>query len=198
MIKALIQVVRNNPALSLAFAALFTIVAAVKMIDSGRCLKTKEAPNGIISLELAWDKQHANRIVEEWKRAYCRGAVISFKAQANVDPSTMVIERAKENILLDYLFLVAYPLFFVVSILLLDPRNAYSTEVNNASQLMLAFAISAGFLDAVENLFMYQFLIGNTKLHFLFTLPATIKFLFVLVVILFIIVSFIKSIVRRA
>lgn len=197
MIKAFIQVVRNKPALSLAFAALFTIVAAVKMIDSGRCLKTKEAPNGIISLELAWDKQQANRIVEEWERAYCNGAVISFKAQPNADPSTLVIEKAKANILLDYLFLIAYPLFFTVSILLLDPRNAYSTEVNDISQIMLAFALGAGFLDAVENLFMYQFLIGNTELHFLFTLPATIKFLFVLVVICFIVVSFVKSIVRR-
>ncbi len=195
--KLFVQLVRNHPALSLAFAALFMIVAAVKMIDSGRCLKTNQAPNGIISLELAWNKDKADQIVQEWKRGYCNGAVISFKAQDNVDPSAMILEKAKENILLDYIFLIAYPLFFVVSILLLDPRNAYSTEVNEISQVMLAFSVGAGFLDAIENLFMYLFLTGNTDLHYLFTLPATIKFLFVLVVILFIIVSFVRSVATR-
>jgi hypothetical protein len=197
MFQRFVHIVRSRPALSLAFAALFMIVSAAKMIDSGRCLKTKEAPNGIISLELAWDKTHASRIVDEWKKGYCSGDVISFKAQDNADPSTSIINKAKENILLDFLFLIAYPLFFVVSILLLDPRNAYSSEVNEISQIMLALAIGAGFLDALENIFMYQFLLDNTGLHFLFTLPATIKFLFVLVVIIFIIVYFIKSIASR-
>jgi hypothetical protein len=197
MFRKFVHIVRNKPALSLAFAALFMIVSAAKMIDSGRCLKTRESPNGIISLELAWDKAHATRIVDEWKKGYCSGDVISFKTQDNADPSSLIINKAKENIFLDFLFLVAYPLFFVVSILLLDPRNAYSTEVDAISQIMLALAIGAGLLDAVENIFMYQFLLDNTNLHFLFTLPATIKFLFVLVVILFIIVYFIKSIVTR-
>lgn len=195
--KRFVNVVRNNPALSLAFSALFMIVVAVRMIDSGRCLKTKEAPNGIISLELAWDKAKANQIVDEWNAAYCNGAVISFKAQAEVNDDSLIINKAKTNILIDYLFLISYPLFFVVSILLLDPRNAYSTEVNPISQVMITFAIGSGFLDALENLFMYQFLVGNSDLHFLFTLPATIKFLFILVVIMFIVVSFIKSIVVR-
>jgi hypothetical protein len=195
--KKFVNVIRNNPALSLAFSALFMIVVAVKMIDSGRCLKTKEAPNGIISLELAWDKAKAKQIVNEWNAAYCNGSVISFKAQAEVNADSLIVNKAKTNIWIDYIFLIAYPLFFVVSILLLDPRNAYSTEVNPISQLMITFAIGSGFLDAIENIFMHQFIIGNTDLHLLFTLPATIKFLFVLVVIIFIIVYFIKSIVVR-
>jgi hypothetical protein len=197
MFRRFVHIVRSKPALSLAFAALFMIVSAAKMIETGRCLKTKEAPNGIISFELAWDKHQAHRIVDEWKKGYCSGDVISFKAQESANSSSLIINKAKENILLDFLFLIAYPLFFVVSILLLDPRNAYSAEVNDISQIMLALAVGAGFLDAVENIFMYQFLLDNTDLHFLFTLPATIKFLFVLVVILFIIVYFVKSIVSR-
>ena len=197
MLKRFVHIVRSKPALFLAFAALFMIVTAAQMIESGRCLKTKEASNGIISLELAWDKEHARKIVDEWRAGYCNGDVISFKAQEHADPSTFIINKAKENILLDFLFLVAYPFFFVVSILLLDPRNAYSTEVNEISQIMIALSVGAGFLDALENLFMYQFLLGNTDLHFLFTLPATIKFLFVLVVIVFIIVYFIRSITAR-
>ena len=198
MLRWFVHIVRSKPALSLAFAALFMIVTAVRMIESGRCLKTQEASNGIISLELAWNKEHANRILEEWKTGYCSGGVISFKVKNNVDPSSLIINKAKENIILDFLFLIDYPLFFVVSILLLDPRNAFSTEVNEISQIMLALSVGAGFLDAVENVFMYQFLQDNTKLHFLFTLPATIKFLFVLVVILFIIVYFIKSVTSRS
>lgn len=197
MLRRFVHIVRSKPALSLAFTALFMIVSAANMIDSGRCLKTKEAPNGIISLELAWDKDHASRIVEEWEKGYCSGDVISFKAQENANPSSLILNKAKENILLDFLFLIAYPLFFVVAILLLDPRNAYSSEVNANSQIMIALSVGAGFLDAIENVFMYQFLQDNTNLHFLFTLPATIKFLFVLVVILFIIVSFIRSIASR-
>jgi hypothetical protein len=197
MVKRFVNVVRNYPALSLALAALFMIVTAVKMVDSGRCLKTKEASNGIISLELAWDKSKAEKIVEEWKTGYCVGDVISFKVQPGVDPSALIVNRAKENILLDFLFLIAYPLFFVVSILLLDPRSSYSTEVNGVSQIMVALAIGSGFLDAIENIFMYQFLLDNTRLHFLFTLPATIKFLFILVVIVYIIVYFLRSILVR-
>jgi hypothetical protein len=195
--KRFVNIVRNNPALSLVFAALFMIVIAVKMVDSGRCLKTKEAPYGIISLELAWDKTKAKLIVNEWSNAYCNGAVISFKPQADIDANSLIINKAKTNIWIDYLFLIAYPLFFVVTILLLDPRNAYSTEVNPISQIMIALAIGSGFLDALENLFMYQFLVGNSDLHFLFTLPATIKFLFVLVVIIFIVVYFVRSFVVR-
>lgn len=198
MLTQFVHIVRNKPALSLAFAALFMIVSAVQMVDSGRCLKTKEASNGIISLELAWDKEHAKKIAEEWRAGYCNGDVISFKTQDNPDPSTIIINKAKENIILDFLFLIAYPLFFVVSILLLDPRNAYSTEVNGISQIMVTLSIGAGFLDAIENIFMYQFLLGNTDLHFLFTLPATIKFLFVFLVIVFIIVYFIRSITSRS
>lgn len=197
MLRRFVHIVRSKPALSLAFAALFMIVTAANMIDTGRCLKTKEAPNGIISLELAWDKEHAKRIVDEWGRGYCSGDVISFKAQANANPASSIINKARENIILDFLFLIAYPLFFVVSILLLDPRNAYSSDVNEISKIMIALSVGAGFLDAIENLFMYQFLLDNTSLHFLFTLPATIKFLFVLVVIVFIVVYFIKSIATR-
>jgi hypothetical protein len=195
--KTFVLLVRNHPALALAFSALFVITIAVQMIDSGRCLKTNQAPNGIISLELSWNRDDANSIVEEWKRGYCNGDVISFKAQREIDDSARIIEKAKQNIFLDYIFLIAYPLFFVVSILLLDPRNAYSYDVNHTSQVMLALSIGAGFLDAVENVFMYLFLTGNTKLHFLFALPATIKFLFVLAVIGFIVVSFMKSISSR-
>jgi hypothetical protein len=197
MIERFVHIVRSKPVLSLAFSALLMIVTAANMIESGRCLKTKEAPNGIISLELAWDKAHASRIVEEWKNGYCSGDVISFKAQDNANPTSQIINKAKENIIIDFLFLIAYPLFFVVAILLLDPRNAYSSKVNAISQIMIALALGAGLLDAVENIFMYQFLRDNTGLHFLFTLPATIKFLFVLVAIVFIIVYFIRSITIR-
>ncbi|HEY0654307.1 MAG TPA: hypothetical protein VGD65_14305 [Chryseosolibacter sp.] len=197
MLKRLVNVVRNYPALSLAFAALFMIVSAANMVDTGRCLKTKEASNGIISLELAWDKSKAQRIVAEWSSGYCAGDVISFKAQTGIDPGALILNKAKENILLDFLFLVAYPLFFIVAILLLDPRSAYSMDVNTTSQIMIALAVSAGLLDAIENIFMYQFLLDNTGLHFLFTLPATIKFLFVLAVIVYIIVTFLRSIIVR-
>lgn len=197
MVRRLVNIVRNYPALSLALAALFMIVTAVKMVDTGRCLKTKEAPNGIISLELAWNKSKADKIVAEWQTAYCSGAVISFKAHPDSHPSALIVNKAKANILLDFLFLIAYPLFFVVSVLLLDPRSAYSTEVNAASKIMIALALGSGLLDAVENVSMYQYLLGNTDLHFLFTLPATIKFLFVLAVIVFIVVSFLRSILVR-
>jgi hypothetical protein len=197
MARHFVNLVRNHPALSLMFAALFMIVSAVRMIDSGRCLKTKKASNGIISFELAWEKDKATKIAEEWKVGYCVEDVISFKPQAGIDPSALIVNRAKENIRLDFLFLIAYPLFFVVSILLLDPRNAYSTEVNATSQIMIALAVGSGLLDAIENIFMYLFLEGNTTLNFLFTLPATIKFLFVLAVIIYIIVSFLNSLFAR-
>jgi hypothetical protein len=197
MVKRFVNVVRNYPALSLLLTALLMIVSAAKMVDSGRCLKTNEASNGIISLELAWDKFQAKRIVAEWNNGYCVGDVISFKANAGANSDALIVNRAKENIVLDFVFLVAYPLFFVVSILLLDPRSAYSTEINQTSQVMIAIAIASGFLDAIENIFMYQFLLDKTDLHFLFTLPATIKFIFVLIVIVYIIVTFFRSLLVR-
>lgn len=197
MQKRFVNIVRNYPALSLSLAALFMIVSAVQMIDSGRCLKTREASNGIISLELAWDEHRAKRIVAEWTNGYCAGDVISFKKYAGIDSAALIINKAKENIVLDFLFLLAYPLFFIVAILLLDPRSSYSTEVNKTAQVMISLGIASGVLDAVENIFMYQFLLGNTDLHFLFALPATLKFFFVLVVIVYIVVTFLRSIIVR-
>jgi hypothetical protein len=195
--KRFVNVIRNNPALSLTFATLFLLITPFRMVDSGRCLKTKLAPGGIVSLELAWSKVHAKNIRDEWRSGYCNGAVISFKPQANVAPSSTIINKAKQNILLDFFFLIAYPVFFVVCILLLDARSNYSSDVDPISQIMLALAAAAGFLDAVENVFMYQFLNGSTDLNFLFNLPAIIKFLCVLAVIIYIVVFFVRSIVTR-
>jgi hypothetical protein len=189
--------IRNNAALSLAISGLFMIITAVSMIHSGRCLKTKNAPGGIVSLELAWNKLDAQQIRDEWRSGYCNGDVISFDVQQNAESSSLIVERAKENILLDFLFLIAYPLFFIVCIILLDVRRERGQLISKASKIVLSLAASSGFLDAVENVFMYQFLEGQSEMNFLFNLPATIKFLFVLVVVGYILVYFFKSLAAR-
>lgn len=186
-----VNVIRNKAAFFLVCATIFMIVCAVSMIDSGRCLKTRNASLGIVSFELAWSNERAKQIRSEWESGYCNGDVISFNSQHNAEPGSLIIEKAKQNILLDYLFLFAYPFFFAVSIILLDRPN--QVNLSSMAKTMLTLAIAAGLLDSIENIFMYLYLTRSTESSFLFALPATVKFALVVVVIFYLILVFASS-----
>jgi hypothetical protein len=158
---------------------LFMILTGVLVLRSGKCLGTPTAPYKIISLELAWNNQEAQSIREEWKNMKCSDGV-------------SVTEKARQNILEDLFFLIAYPLFISVCIVLVDSRGSGQRAISLLGQWAIYLATASGGLDLIENFFMYWFLEGNDLPSATFALPATIKFFFVMDTILIIIFLLIR------
>lgn len=154
------------------------------VLSSGECLKTKSAPFGIVSLELAWNDDYAQALREEWSDAPC-------------SDGSPVIEKAKQNIFEDFLFLIGYPLFFVVCIILLDVHTGSGRGISNFARWGVYLSIASGLLDAIENIFMFHFLKGSDWPAFSFGWPATIKFFCVVAVMLMIFYFSVKRILFR-
>lgn len=198
MVDRFVNIIRHRPTLSLAFAVLILIATGSIVAKSGRCLKTKYAPGGIVSLELAWNQLKADTIRNEWNNAYCNGDVIrTGKPAAEINPETLVVNKAKQNILDDIYFLIGYPLFFIICIVLCDSKRNYSSEINRGARIFIWLAIASGLLDAVENYFMWKFLNDGETSSVLFALPATIKFVFVLLCIGYILVYLVRASLER-
>jgi hypothetical protein len=156
--------VKTNPMAWFIGSILFMILTGALVWQSGECLKTPAAPYKIISLELAWSDQEARSIREEWKNSTCTdGAPVTAKA--------------KQNIFEDIFFLIAYPLFISVCIVLAGSRKPGGEII---LRLAIYLAIASGGLDLIENFFMYLFLEGNDLPSASFALPATIKFFLVM------------------
>lgn len=163
------------------FATLLLMIITGAVVGwSGKCLETPSAPYGIVSLELAWADEEAQKLKTEWSEYTCKNNI-------------PVVEQAKVNILWDFLFLIGYPLFLIVLVVLLgDYQRAGATSMLTPIGFYLAMA--AGVLDGIENLFMLQFLRHKDWPAFSFALPANLKFFFIVVVVLIILVMFIKKI----
>ncbi len=190
----LINIIRHRPTLSLAFGVVVLLITGGMVGLSGKCLKTKFAPRGIVSLELAWDQRVADTIRAEWQQAYCRGNVIQMKPNTKIpDPGSNVLVKAKRNIADDFYFLIGYPLFFVICIILCDPSRDRSMELSPFARWMVRFSIAAGVLDAIENIFMWQFLEAGDMPSLAFALPATVKFLLIGMLIAYLLVYLVRT-----
>lgn len=119
--------------LAILFAG--TVVFAVKLAAQGKPLTTSAAPNGIISYEFAWNRGRAELILGSWS---------SLK------------DTAKQQLLLDFGFLVVYPLLLSLACAMLaeSPFNSMAVAGVFISWAMLA----AGPLDAVENFALLRML----------------------------------------
>jgi len=122
----------------------------------GENLKTDEAPQGIVSLELAWSAARVDAILGSW------------------DESKRAI--AVRQTLWDYLFLVAYPIAFSLSCVLIS-RCAFSSLKEFG--IVLAWTVLfAGVLDAIENVCLLAMLHGGARsgLSQVATICASFKF----------------------
>jgi hypothetical protein len=151
------QSVRRWPHLWLFHTIVCTLLTGWMLRQSGECLKTAHAKFGIVSFELALTRESASSINTEWQNLKC--------GEKNV------VAWGVSNIFNDMFFLVAYTMLFCVCVVLVSKKDFTYTR------FLVVAAIMAGTLDAVENVFMLQYLTGNEIHPLLFGVPASLKFL---------------------
>jgi hypothetical protein len=119
-----------------------TITFGVILKSQGKCLRTPEAPAGILSYEFAWSPGSARTILKSWE---------SIK------------DKAKKQLLVDYAFLLFYPLFLSLGCAMLaDSRLNQMAAVG----IVISWAVLvSGPLDGIENLALLRMLkSGETEL----------------------------------
>jgi hypothetical protein len=172
--KSAIPYIRRHAGISVIFAVAVFLGTVTLMRKSGACLKTAEAPNAIISFELAFMQQKAQAILQEWNATTC----------SNQKTAT---EMAIANTYQDFLFIVGYTaLLFVLTVLLSGMRDQIATR-------LVLLCIVAGLLDCVENIFMLIYLHGTFVHPMIFGVFASTKFL----IIVFLFLNILIGIVRR-
>jgi hypothetical protein len=119
----------------------------------------------IVDLELAFNQARANSIKELWTSHQCRGA-LSISSNAK--------EASIINIILDFAFIASYTWFFIVLVALTQANVPLA--IDKITLLGCYAALAAGMLDVIENIFMLIFLIVGEINSLLFAVPATIKF----------------------
>jgi len=117
------------------FVILLTLASLIAISVTDVHLKN-EVTNGIIDFELAKTPERARQIMDSWGHTGRLYAAFSLG--------------------IDYLFLVFYTLFFVLSTYKISRRNHRFFQ-NIAFFLTLVF-VSAGVFDAVENYYLFQVL----------------------------------------
>ncbi len=156
-----------------------TVIVAVLMLLQGSPMKATGA--GILSLEFASTKMAVDAVMETWEES----------STAEKD----IIKVAINNTRLDFIFLLCYSLFLFTCA---KQLSVYFSS-KKLFHLMAALALLAGLLDIVENIGMLQSLDGNVsdKIAFLTAVAAYFKWVLVIVVISFLIVSFSIKLMRR-
>lgn len=118
---------------------LLAIALMTALSHTGRALQSNAAPYGIVSFEFAGDLTTARAIIEGWGEA------------ARV--------QAAFNLGLDYLYLLIYGSTLALACLWVGTRGSRLTLV--WAERMAWVALAAAGLDAVENLALYQLLVGS-------------------------------------
>lgn len=142
------------------FAALLvgTVLFAIKLTNQGKPLRTSSAPEGILSYEFAWTKPEADSILISWGK---------------------IKDTARQQLLLDFGFLVFYPLALSLACAMLAGSSFNKMA---AVGVFISWAVLlAGPLDAVENLALLRMLDtgGSDFLARLAGFCAGVKFAFV-------------------
>jgi len=146
--------INNNPWKVLGIAATLTLITFIIQINTGRCLKTKVSPRGIVALELAWDQSEADDICNNWQKT-CH--FIQSLCRVNKNDTTPLVEKAIQNIQLDFSFILAYVTLLYVLIVLHEKRFSQISH-RPYTALAIILCIGAGTLDVLENILMLQFL----------------------------------------
>lgn len=112
-----------------------TILLAWKIALQGKPLATDAAPSGILSYEFAWSAQSARNILASWEQ---------------------LRDVARTQLILDFAFLILYPLLFSLACGMLanSPNNARAVVGAYLSWAILL----AGPLDIFENLALLRML----------------------------------------
>ncbi len=136
------------------------------MAKTGAVLKTPEAPMGILNLEFAYNTSKTTLIINSW-------ASIS---------SVDIITAAKNNTYWDFLFLFFYALFLWYSC-----KKIAKLNNSKIGFIIAKGALVAGVLDIGENIGMLVTLFNqpSNTIAILTTILATIKWVLVIIAVLY-------------
>ncbi|PWT98860.1 MAG: hypothetical protein C5B52_11460 [Bacteroidetes bacterium] len=168
---------KNWKIIAIFFAGMLTMMMLLRW--QGNSLFSSESPNGIVSLELSNGKTQTTNIIRAWE-------------------SKELKTTARNNILLDFLFIPFYGLF------LYSVCGYFCIGQNEPWQragMLLAFgSLVAMVLDGFENILMLMSLYGwiSVFISFLTFAFASLKFSLIILAVVYIILSSIFKIIQKA
>src|SRR5262249_5349876 len=114
-------------------AFIVTVAAGELLRRQGGRLATPGAPSGILSLELAWRRRAAEKIIKSWK------------------PDKLAI--AKQQVLIDFVFIAGYACFLLfVGLAVAERAQAHGLgALAPMAQWAGCGGFAAGLLDCLEN-----------------------------------------------
>lgn len=156
-------------------AALFSLLMILLLRWQGSELIVPATPSGILALEFANTPEKLNYVLSFWNK-----------------------ETVQINILLDFLFVIAYTWFFVVAVAesAAKWKQRYMIQFG-AISIRLAFL--AGMLDTVENILMLQSIHGHYTISSLQLTwyCATIKFAIAIVLFLYVLLTAVFGLFKK-
>ncbi|WP_353550341.1 hypothetical protein [Sediminibacterium sp. KACHI17] len=156
-------------------ASLFSIIMIIVLRWQGKELIQPSTPSGILALEFANTPEKLSTVLSVWNK-----------------------EMVRNNILLDFIFIAAYTWFFVVGVARSTAQWTHRfMQQLGAAGIRMAFL--AAILDITENILMLQSINGY---HSVSSLQLTwycaaIKFMIVVILLLFMIATVIRRLIIR-
>lgn len=161
------------------FLLVFVIVMIAIMRFFDAPLKNETAPNGIVSFELAKELSNSKAILYSWSEF--------SKPFANL------------SMTFDFLFLVIYSLFLSLVTHRLNEKVWKKGKTHQFGIVICYLIFLAAFFDVIENIALMQLLKGNlqqiwSSIAYYF---AVMKFGLLVLGLVFIVVSFVKMIIKK-
>ncbi|MEN9298833.1 MAG: hypothetical protein RLZZ429_1146 [Bacteroidota bacterium] len=165
----------KKSSLYLLLAAVFSIIMIIVLRLQGKALLQPSTPSGILALEFANTPEKLTTVLAVWNK-----------------------ELVRNNILLDFLFVIAYTWFFVLGVARSTTQwSSRFMQQFGATGIRMAFL--AGILDVTENILMLQSINGHYSISSLQLTwyCAAIKFLIVIILLLFMILTTVIRFIKR-
>ena len=123
-----------------AFLLVGTALFIIWLSIQGKPLRTEKVPSGILSYEFAWTKSQADSILSSWEK---------------------IKDKARQQLLIDFGFLVFYPLTLSLACAMLSDSKFNKMAVVG---VFLSWAVLlSGLLDATENLSLLRMLVTGSS-----------------------------------
>ncbi len=149
-----------------------TAVMMILMFYTGRPLTTPSTPAGILCLEFAKTESVVDDIISSWKKTS--------------SGTSEIVDAAKLNTYLDFIFLFCYSLFLASFCLRLANSLSASKIFAKYFRVLAVLSLMAGLLDVVENTGMLTSLneAGSNVVAMITAVSATIKWSLVIFILL--------------
>jgi len=169
---------KNKKNLSFTFFILL-IVSTLILSYFDKFLKTPAAPNGIVSFELAQTLSKSQVIMASWNQQATTFAGLSLG--------------------FDFLYITIYTVFFALLLFFRLDKLTDSKVLYKTGMVLVYLIFLAGLFDVIENIALIKLLTGQQQAILSKTayLVASVKFLIILLVILFLIITWGISFIKK-